>query len=342
MKPYLHKLSKAYIQVFKTHPESLHELPRSGSERQYIRFNHPKYQILGVYNPCIEENKAFLNYSRQLYSQQVQVPQVWEIPNEEAYYFVEDLGTDTLLNWLEKERKTEQWTKQASLRYKKVVQHLAYAQIVAGSTFNYQHAHPVPSFDRQAMLWDLNYFKYYFVKQADVKHNELSLETDFNRLLDRLATIDASHFMFRDFQARNIIFKEETPYFIDYQGGRRGPLQYDLVSLLFQAKAKIPEDIRNSLIEHYISEAQKLTPINRELFITDLYPIALLRNLQTLGAYGLRGLIQQKPHFLQSLPQGIENARQLIKKSKMEGDLPEIVNCISQAISLKLTTNDQK
>jgi len=330
MNTLLHTLSKAYVQVFCTPPESYQQLPGSGSARTYIRFLHPHHKVLGVYHPCVEENKAFINYTHQLHAFGVPVPKVWDIPGEACYYFVEDLGTETLLTWLQRERTQGTWPAEATERYKKVVTELARAQIVAGASFDYTFAHPVSSFNRQSMRWDLDYFKYYFVKRSGVKCNEHQLELSFNNLLNKLASIDAEHFMFRDFQARNILFTNDRPWFIDYQGGRRGPLQYDVVSLLYQAKAQIPDDVRQTLILHYLKEASQHTDLNQETFVKDLYPIALLRNLQTLGAYGLRGTIEKKNHFIESIPQAVENAQKLITLGRLKEDLPEIVKIIEQ------------
>jgi aminoglycoside/choline kinase family phosphotransferase len=330
MNTFIHKLSKAYVQVFRTHPENYQQLPGSGSARTYIRFSHPEYKVLGVYHPCVEENKAFINYTHQLRNLHVPVPKVWEIPGEEYYYFVEDLGTETLLTWLERERTQGTWPAEATERYKKVITELAHAQIVAGASFDYSFAHPVAHFNRQSMRWDLDYFKYYFVKRAGVKFNEYQLEVSFTHLLERISSVDAEHFMFRDFQARNILFANDTPWFIDYQGGRKGPLQYDLVSLLYQAKARIPEAVRHQLILHYLKEASQYTSLNQEAFVNDLYPIALLRNLQTLGAYGLRGSIEKKSHFIESIPQAVENTEKLILLSGLQEDLSEIVKIIEQ------------
>jgi len=333
-------LTKAYKQVFGSSPHKYEQLPGSGSARTYIRFFHPQHTVLGVHHPCIEENIAFIDYTHQFRKHNVPVPQVWEVPGESALYFVEDLGDETLLTWLEKGRAKGYWPEEATRRYEKVLSALAHAQIVAGASFNYAHAHPVANFNHQSMRWDLDYFKYYFVKRSGVKHNEYQLDRDFNNLLERLSSIDASHFMFRDFQARNILFANNKPWFIDYQGGRRGPLQYDIVSLLYQAKARIPEAIRESLIDYYIQEASKYMAINKDTFINDLYPVALLRNLQTLGAYGLRGIIEKKQHFIESIPQAVENATKLFSLSGMKANLPEIVKIIEQVNPDKLMRDE--
>lgn len=333
-------LTKAYKRVFGSTPDKYEQLPGSGSARTYIRFSCAQHTVLGVYHPCIEENIAFIDYTHQLRKHKVPVPQVWDVPGDDTLYFVEDLGDETLLSWLEKERTQGYWPKEATKRYEQVLSSLAHAQIVAGASFDYTYAHPVANFNRQSMRWDLDYFKYYFVKRSGVKHNEYQLDRAFNRLLDRLSSIDASHFMFRDFQARNILFANNQPWLIDYQGGRRGPLQYDVVSLLYQAKARIPESIREHLIDYYIQEASKHTAINKDTFISDLYPVALLRNLQTLGAYGLRGIIEKKQHFIESIPQAVENATKLISLSGMKADLPEIVKIIEEVNPDKLMRDE--
>ncbi|MFW6224847.1 MAG: RapZ C-terminal domain-containing protein, partial [Bacteroidota bacterium] len=187
---------------------------------------------------------------------------------------------------------------------------------------------PRKEFDRQSVMWDLNYFKYNFLKLAHIRFDEFLLEKDFNVLADALDTINRNYFMYRDFQSRNIMIQNGCFYFIDYQGGRKGPLQYDLASLLFEAKTNLSFSIKEKLLEYYINELEHYITIDRDAFIQNYYLCVLARLLQAFGAYGYRGLYEQKPLFIESIPYGLNNVKWLLNHEKISLDTPELKNVL--------------
>lgn len=193
--------------------------------------------------------------------------------------------------------------------YKRILSDLIQIQLCGANKIDFSHCFVREEFDRTAMRWDLYYFKYYYLKISGLEFNEQKLENDFNSLLDFLDKADRSFFMYRDFQSRNILLKDNKLGYIDFQGGMKGPLQYDVVSLLYQAKANLSEETRQSLLSYYITELKKHISVDEELFRNQFQGIVFIRILQTLGAYGFRGYIQRKPHFIQSIPQALQNLK---------------------------------
>jgi hypothetical protein len=183
---------------------------------------------------------------------------------------------------------------------------------------NFSYCYPLAAFNRRSILWDLNYFKYCFLKATGLEFQENLLEDDFERMADTLLQIEPQVFMYRDFQSRNIMIREEKPYFIDFQGGRKGPFYYDVASFLWQAKANYPDSLRQELLDEYLDALRPYHAIDKEQFLTTLRHFVLFRTLQVLGAYGFRGYFEKKAHFIQSVPYAIENLRQLL-----ETDFPE-------------------
>ena len=178
--------------------------------------------------------------------------------------------------------------------------------------------YPLSDFNRRTVMWDLNYFKYCFLKATGINFNESNLEDDFEEMTDILLSASSDTFMYRDFQSRNVIIKDEKPYFIDFQGGRKGPIYYDVASFLWQAKANFNSEIREEMIETYISEANKFTEINSEEFKKTLHHFVVFRTMQVLGAYGFRGLFERKTHFIESIPYALNNLQTLFKEHSKE------------------------
>lgn len=317
-----------YKNRFGKSPDSVIKLPNSGSNRIYFRIYTNSSPLIAVYNENKLENKAFINFTNQFLKARINVPYIILEDLDKNIYFQSDLGDITLLEWLLKNKTDNRFTKKAFSIYKKVIRELIKMQIIAGRKFDYSLCQPFKSFDKKAILFDLDYFKTYFLKGLKIKFNEDKLDSEFETFADYLLTADNNFFMFRDFQARNIMLVNEDPFFIDYQGGRKGALQYDLASLLYQAKAEIPETIKVELLNYYISIAQLFTPINKNEFVNYFFGFALIRVLQTLGAYGLRGIIERKAHFIESIPLAIENLRSLFSKSEILKELPELKKVI--------------
>ncbi len=314
-------------------PELVLPLAPSGSERVYYRLQSKSRSAIGAYNPDEQENKAFIAFSRHFLSKGLPVPEIYAEHTDRRLYLQEDLGSTTLYSYLL--QKGEYFPDYLVRIYKKVVEQLVRLQVEGGRGLDYSLCHPRETFDKQSMLWDCHYFKYYFLKITGQPFDEQALEDDFNRLADYLLQTDTSHFMVRDFQTRNIMIKKGEPYFIDYQGGRRGALQYDLASLLYQAKANIPEDIRRELLDHYLDQAQQLLPLDREVFIQYYYGYVLIRQIQVLGAYGFRGLYERKEHFLQSIPFALRNVKWLLDHAKPPTPMPELESALRGVIDGK-------
>ncbi|MEM1323334.1 MAG: RNase adapter RapZ [Bacteroidota bacterium] len=301
-------------------------LAPSGSNRVYYRLQSANRVAIGAYNEDRKENIAFLSFSRHFHQKGLSIPEIYAEDLDQHIYLQEDLGSTTLYSYLL--QRGSDFPDFLKEMYKKVVAALPHLQITGGKDLDYSKCYPRASFDRQSMLWDLNTFKYYFLKLAKIPFDEQALEEDFHRLADFLLQADCNYFMFRDFQTRNIMIKDGAPLFIDYQGGRRGALQYDLASLLYQAKANIPADIRLELLEHYLDAAAELIDLDRKAFIDYYYGYVLIRCIQVFGTYGFRGLYERKQHFLTSIPFAINNIRWLLSNVKLAVDLPELWSCL--------------
>ncbi|MCB2197748.1 MAG: phosphotransferase [Bacteroidetes bacterium] len=329
------KLQLLFKEWYGSKPESLTELPHSGSSRRYYRIKADKSTTIGAYNDNYSENLAFVDFTRQLSNSRVNVPQLYTSKLEDNIYLIEDLGEQQLLSWLLQQKTDEAFSSEVLNTYKKVIRQLVHMQIIAGKDFDYSRCHQHAKFDKESIIYDLNYFKTYFIDSLQLKYNRKLLQADFETFANYLLQADNQYFMFRDFQARNIIIKQNEPYFIDYQGGRQGPLQYDLASLLFQAKAQIPEKYKTYLLEDYIQVARLYTPIDTEEFKEYFFAFAMIRVLQTLGAYGLRGLIEKKQHFIESIPLAIANLKNLNQQVRILENLPDLQNLIEQIINTK-------
>lgn len=308
-------------------------LAPSGSKRLYYRLQAGERVAVGAYHRERRENEAFVAFSRHFRSLDLPVPEIYATELDKHIYLQEDLGSTTLYSYLL--QRGEYWPDYLTKIYKRVVEQLARLQIIGGRELDYSKCYPRAAFDRQSIQWDFNYFKYYFLKLAGVEFDEDALERDAITLADYLLEAEGDYFMFRDFQTRNIMVKAGEPVFIDYQGGRRGALQYDLASLLFQAKANLPENIRTELLEHYLDAAAQLIDLDRKAFTEHYYGYVFIRCLQVLGAYGFRGLYERKEHFLQSIPFALRNLSWLLDNDKLTPDLPELTRALRELIAAK-------
>jgi len=294
----------------------------SGSNRKYFRLESKTKSVIGAYNPHLKENTAFVKFTEHFHDKGLPVPQVFAASLDDHIYIQEDLGDQNLYSLLPKEG--EEYTETLIENYRKTISQLAKLQIRGDQGLDYKYCYPRAAFDRQSILWDLNTFKYYFLNFAKVVYDEQALEEDFERYTDYLLKVDTQYFMMRDCQSRNIMLKDGEPYFIDYQGGRKGALQYDLASLLYQAKANMPQDIRTSLLNHYLNEVEQLIDIDRNSFTEYYYAYVLVRCMQVFGTYGRRGIHEQKPHFLASIPYAIKNVKWILDNVKLPVELPEL------------------
>jgi len=309
--------------------EQIFSLPSSGSYRQYFRIKGRDKTAIGVFNNDIKENEAFFSFTKHFLKNDLNVPEIYSVNPDNKIYLIKDLGDITLFSIVLQQQKKSGFSEDIIEHYKKAIDELPKFQITAGKGIDYSRCYPGPAFNKQSMLWDLNYFKYYFLKLAKIPFDEHKLENDFQHFTDFLLKAGKNYFMYRDFQSRNIMIFEGKPYFIDYQGGRKGALQYDIASLLFQVKAAIPNDIKNYLMEYYLSKLGKYFSVNSNEFKKYYWGFVYLRLLQVLGAYGFRGLYEKKSHFLQSIPMAIENLKWLLQNIGLSINLPTLMNVLN-------------
>lgn len=287
----------------------------SGSNRQYIRITNDQGETsIRVRGTSREENHAFIGMARHFLSQGLPVPKILSVSEDEMEYTQEDLGNTLLFDYIKKGRLTGVFSEEEKTMLRRVMRLLAHFQVEGARGMDWSLCYPISSFNREAVLWDLNYFKYCFLKLTRMEFSEPLLEDDFDQLVHHLLQPSSGPdtFLYRDCQSRNVMIKDGKPYFIDFQGGRRGPTQYDVASFLWQAKANIPAALREELIDVYLAELKKQQPgLDKAAWKAALPHFVLFRTLQVLGAYGYRGYFERKPHFLESIPMAIKNLRDL-------------------------------
>ena len=334
MESHIDKLKALFKQWAGFLPGTMVAIPPSGSERRYYRMEFRGKSAIGAWNPVKEENAAFLYFTMHFGKNGLNVPEIYANEYENDIYLVEDLGDTSLFSLMENRSADSSINKEITALYRKSLEELIRFQVVAGKSLDYSYCYPHAAFDRQSMKWDLDYFKYYFLK-LHVPFHEGKLENDFETLVNFLQMAGSDFFMYRDFQSRNILVKDDQPHFIDYQGGRKGPLQYDVASLLFQVKADLPFELREELLDYYISKLSAYIDPDKAAFKRYYYGFVLIRLLQVLGAYGFRGLIEKKPHFLSSIPFALKNLDWWLKNVNLDLDLPELLPCLDKLAALK-------
>ena len=308
-----------------------------GSGRKILRLTAlagaEQQSAIGVLYEGAEENLAFVEFSKHFHKLGLPVPAIYGEALKQDAYLEEDLGDLTLYDYLSRHRDGEEIAPEVLQAYRKVVAILPRFQVEGGRDLNYKVCYPRGSFDRQSIRWDLNYFKYYFLRLAGVPFNEQGLEDDFGRLTKLLLTADRDYFLYRDFQSRNIMLKtdaqgELTPYFVDYQGGRKGALQYDIASLLYDGKADLPPALRQELLDLYLDELARHIPLDRAAWLHYYYAYVYVRIFQALGAYGFRGFYERKQHFLQSVPYALKNLRWLQHNVQLPIQMPTLMEAV--------------
>ncbi len=304
-----------------------------GSGRAIVRLFGPGKSAIGIVYPVREENVAFLEFSRHFRRHGLPVPEIYAEDLAQNAYIEEDLGDTTLFDFLNANRTGDNIAQPPVDAYRQVVATLPRFQVEAGRDLNYKVCYPRSSFDRQSIAWDLNYFKYYFLRLAGVPFNEQALETDFTRLTKLLLAAPHDFFLYRDFQSRNVMLRDGQPFFLDYQGGRKGALQYDIASLLYDGKADLPPALRQELLDHYLDCLSGFIPVDRGAFMEHYYAYVYVRIMQALGAYGFRGFYERKPHFLQSVPYALKNLRWLAHNVKLPVALPALTDAFQAMLS---------
>lgn len=323
----LDTLQTLFERRFGAPPASVLRIQADGSNRVMYRLVGEGYDTaIGVVGPDPDENRAFLSFTENFRSIHLPVPEVYAAAEEAGVYLEEDLGDTTLFGYLTRERENtgEEFPESVRRMYERVLETLPRFQIEGGRVIDYSVAYPRAAFDRQSILWDLNYFKYHFLKLAHVPFHESELERDFRTLTRFLLRADLRHFLYRDFQSKNVMVREGEPIFIDYQGGRRGALQYDVASMLYDAKAAVPQEERNRLLEHYMDALEEHQPVDRDSFRLLFRGYVLVRIMQAMGAYGYRGFFERKPRFLQSVPLAIDNIEQILESDGLPVEMPAL------------------
>jgi aminoglycoside/choline kinase family phosphotransferase len=319
-------LAKLFEQHFHSPVERVQPLQGQlgGSGRNIIRLAGANFRAIGILYAVHEENVAFLEFSRHFRRHGLPVPEIYAEDLGHGAYLEEDLGDTTLFEFLSRNRAGQHIAPEVVEAYRQVVALLPRFQIEAGRDLNYKVCYPRASFDRQSIAWDLNYFKYYFLRLAGISFNEQALENDFHHLTRFLLSAPRDYFLYRDFQSRNVMWREGRPYFLDYQGGRKGALQYDIASLLFDAKADLPPELRQQLLDHYLDTLSHFISFQRAAFMQYYYAYVYVRLMQALGAYGFRGFYERKTHFLESVPYALKNLRWLLHNAKLPLALPAL------------------
>ena len=303
------------------------------SGRKIVRLASEKRSAIGVLYDVREENVAFLEFSRHFRRHGLPVPEIYGEDLSHGAYLEEDLGDTTLFEFLSGHRSGGEIAPQAVEAYRKVVAVLPRFQIEAGRDLNYSVCYPRASFDGQSIAWDLNYFKYYFLRLAGIAFNEQALEDDFGRLTKFLLGAGRDYFLYRDFQSRNIMLRHGQPFFLDYQGGRKGALQYDIASLLYDAKADLPPELRRQLLDCYLDGLAGFVPLERAGFMQHYYAYVYVRIMQALGAYGFRGFYERKALFLQSVPYALKNLRWLLHNVELPIALPALMDAFKSMVA---------
>jgi aminoglycoside/choline kinase family phosphotransferase len=304
-----------------------------GSGRQIIRLTAKGVSAIGILYGVREENAAFLEFSRHFCKHGLPVPEIYGEDLELGAYLEQDLGDISLFEFLSKNRKGETVASEVVAAYRDAIAVLPRFQVEAGRDLNYKVCYPRESFDRQSIAWDLNYFKYYFLRLAGIPFSEQALEDDFDRLTELLLSARRDYFLYRDFQSRNIMLPGGRPYFLDYQGGRKGALQYDVASLLYDAKADLPPELRQQLLDHYLETLRGFVDLKRDEFMLHYYAYVYIRIMQALGAYGFRGFYERKVHFLQSVPYALKNLRWLLHNVTLPVALPTLMQAFHSMLA---------
>lgn len=315
-------------------------VPSSGSNRRYFRLTKDNVSLIGVAGESREENRAFIELDNHFYGQHLNVPKVVAVSNDEMFYLQEDLGDEILFDAIKAGRATGVFSHHEKELLHMTISLLADFQVKGAQGLNFEICYPLPAFNRRSVNWDLNYFKYNFLKTTGMDFQEDLLENDFDKFAEALLEDKSNTFMYRDFQSRNVMLVDGKPYFIDFQGGRKGPVYYDVASFLWQAKANFPSELRDELIGTYLNSLKKYMDVDEVKFLKRLRQFVLFRTLQVLGAYGFRGYFEKKPHFIQSIPFALNNLRELLRGGFDE--YPYLTEVLKEMTELKQFTDSGK
>ncbi len=309
------------------------QITSGGSNRVYYRLSGATKTCIAAVNGDVRENEAFFYFAKALHDRGINVPEVYAVSDDRKTYLQQDLGNSTIYTYLSS-RKASGIDIIPAMKelYMKAIDQLVRIQTLCRDV-DFTNSYPRPEFDRQAMQWDLNYFKYYFLRLFHIQFDEQLLEKDFLAFIDYLLDDDCNFFMYRDFQSRNIMVVDDELYFIDFQGARKGASQYDLASLLYSSKSDVPDVLRSELLEYYIEKREQIqkkerrrgkAKFERERFLGKFYGYVLLRIMQAMGAYGYRGVIEKKDYFVKSIPFAVNNMRKIISETEFPVEIPHL------------------
>ena len=326
------KIKELFASFSKDEITGIDKLPQAGSERHYYRIYTATKNFIATYGANIKENESFIYFTEHFIKKNLATPQLFCVNAEKDSYIQEDFGDASLLNKLEELG----YVPEVYNLYKTSLHQLALLQIKGDEGLNYEKCLTNTSFGKQAIMADLLYFKYYFLDALRRPYDKQKLIDDFEALSNYLSHTEYKFFMFRDFQSRNIMVKGNGDVgFIDYQGGMKGAPQYDVASLLWQAKANLPEDWKNYLLEDYINSFESIVEetVDRDVFKSQYNGYVLIRLLQVLGAYGFRGLFERKAHFLTSIPLALQNLKWFVSNQSIGIAVPEFKKVLELCIS---------
>ena len=332
----MEKLLELYKEWKGAEPATTEKLPGAGSNRVYYRlFDDEGKSVVGCIGTSRDENHAFIYLARHFTRRQLPVPEVLAVSNDELRYLQTDLGSTSLFDAIRGGREAGgRYTLKEQALLKQTIRQLPNVQLRGARGLDFSQCYPQPEFDRDSVLFDLNYFKYCFLKATEIDFHELKLEADFRLMAkDLTAGGDEQCFLYRDFQARNVMLVDGQPYFIDFQGGRKGPYYYDLASFLWQASARYPHKLRRELVYEYYNALKQYTEVpTSHQFVARLSLFVLFRTLQVLGAYGFRGYFERKQHFIDSIPPAIQNLRELL--ATMQLPYPHLTDVLHRLCDL--------
>ena len=315
------KVIELYTRTFGQAPERVeHLFGGGGSSRRYYKMTAAGGKsVYGVISTSPDENESFYRMSLLFRERGLSVPEVYALSDDHTCYLQQNLGTTTLKDYVDSHRSAGgQIGAEGVAMLRTVISDLPRVQFLGAGDDVFSRCYPVPALDEMSVMFDLNYFKYCYVKLTGIEFNEVLLQHDFQHLTRDILAEDTDTFLYRDFQARNVMIHEGRHYYIDYQGGRRGPIYYDVASFLWQASARYPDTLRDELIGTYLDALRPYRPMSRDEFMPHLMLFVLFRTLQVLGAYGFRGLWERKQHFIDSIPAGLDNLRSLIGKAVLD------------------------
>ena len=328
----MNRLVELYKKVFSVEPESCTPLTGSASNRKYYRMSGEGGSCIGVVGTDVRENEAFLSIAGHFRTKGINVPEVYAVSDDGMAYIQQDLGNAVLFDMLTEARKTGEGMDRVNDLLCKTMSMLPKIQYEGAEGLDFSICYPQPAFDRRMVMFDLNYFKYCFLKPSGLEFDEVALQDDFERFADDLLVEDTDTFLYRDFNARNVMVCGEEPYFVDFQGGRRGPVYYDVASFVWQARARYPEASKQRMLDSYLEALAAYRPVDRYTFGERLDLFILFRLLQVLGAYGFRGLVEQKANFVTSIPAAISELRSVLVG--FSAKYPNMVGILGQMCAL--------